>query len=170
LPTTGDKGLVRRGRFTLDRNGDPESITIDVQHPSRALTTFHEIGHFLDLAGIGAPRGWESLVGDGALAEWRELVLDSRAVGYLANQSHEDDLLIAEIALGALEWPELWARSYVQYVVNRAGDLDLVAQLDVHRVPRTGGIYLPLQWDDDDFVVIDQVIEEVFRRLGWRSK
>src|SRR5215217_3055500 len=46
LPTTGDKGLVRRGRFTLDRNGDPESITIDVQHPSRALTTFHEIGHF----------------------------------------------------------------------------------------------------------------------------
>jgi hypothetical protein len=31
LPATDTKGLVRRGRFTLDRDGHPESITIDAQ-------------------------------------------------------------------------------------------------------------------------------------------
>jgi hypothetical protein len=130
-------------------------------NPNRALTTFHEIGN---------PRVWESVVEDGSLEEWREVVLVSRAVEYLAYQSIEDDMLIAEVAEGALEWPELWARSYAQYVLNRTRERDLVSQLDAYRIPRTGGIYLPLQWDDDDFVAIDLAIEKVFPRLGWRNE
>lgn len=170
LPDTGITGLIRRGRFAYSLGGDPESIIIDLRLPDRGLTALHEIGHFLDLCELGPPRRWESLIEDGVLAEWRSVVLGSDGVDRLDELSHATEPLIARTARNALDWPELWSRSYAQYVASRSNGPRLISQLDHYRGPQIGGIYLPLQWEIDDFVAIDHAIEEIFRRLGWRTE
>jgi len=64
--------------------------------------------------------------------------------------------------------PELWARSYAQYVATRSGDAILKAQLAVACERLPGMPYYPEQWDDDDFAPIAEAIDELFRGKGWR--
>ena len=169
LPPAEVEGLVRRGRLSFSREGNPEGITIDPRLANRELTALHEIGHFIDLSGLGPPRRWESMIEDGMLAEWREVVLRTSAVDRLGELADADDPLVAGLARDALDWPELWARSYTQYVVNRANEASLVSQLDGYRIRPLADVYLPLQWLDGDFAAIDHAIEEIFRGQGWRT-
>jgi hypothetical protein len=64
---------------------------------------------------------------------------------------------------------ELWARSYAQYVAIRSGSRTLTSSLNSLRKHEPGRVYYPLQWEDADFDGIDEAIEELFRRIGWRG-
>jgi hypothetical protein len=71
--------------------------------------------------------------------------------------------------VGTLLLPEeLFARSYAQYIAVRSADQELQQSLDAFRETRTGKVYYPMQWHDDDFVAVDQAIDEILVELGWR--
>src|SRR5262249_42881226 len=74
LPPAGVEGLARRGRFTYSREGVAIGITIEIRLSDRGLAALHEIGHFLDLSGIGPAHRWESMIVDGLLRDWRAAI------------------------------------------------------------------------------------------------
>jgi hypothetical protein len=68
-----------------------------------------------------------------------------------------------------LPFQEFWARSYAQFVALVAGDADVAASLDRLRYRTEGELYVPVQWEEDDFVEVGEAIDRLFRRLGWRT-
>lgn len=164
-----------RGRFWYGEDG-PTAISIDLAHRHRGFAAVHEIGHFLDFSGIGAPNTFASETAD-ELAAWRAAAVQSRQVRRLGRSVEAIAGQVApEVALiyhAYLDLPEIWARSYAQYVTIRSRDAALEAGLAAHR---TAGDAEPatierlLHWDDDDFAPVAAAIERLFRRLGWRSE
>lgn len=168
-------GLSTRGTFGK-RAGVPISILIrsDVRHRGFALV--HEVGHLLDVAGLGTGSQFAS-AGESALVEpWKHAVERSAAVRRLRSLIDEVmDLLPGEERvrrLGArtlLEPEELWARSYAQYVAIVSGEPSLLSALDADRMPRPERVYYPIHWSDEDILPIAEAIEALFRRIGWRT-
>jgi hypothetical protein len=52
-------------------------------------------------------------------------------------------------------------------VATRSDHTSVRAGLDAMRSRESDDVYLPQQWDDDDFAEIDAAIEELFRGLRW---
>lgn len=170
-----------RGRLSFDLAGaNPRILVVDPRFGDRAFTAVHEIGHLLDVAGIGRGERFASST-DEQLQPWRECVAASDAFAILGDRARgamdinpiASPMLSASIAARfaaeALLTEEVWARSYAQYIAVRSADQALLASLNRFRRRPVGGLYFPLQWDDDDFVSISEAIDEVFRGLGWRT-
>jgi len=66
-----------------------------------------------------------------------------------------------------MKYNELWARSYVQFIVLRSGSQLLRTDLDARRVGPQEMVYIPRFWEDEDFEPIARTIESLFRRLKW---
>jgi hypothetical protein len=64
---------------------------------------------------------------------------------------------------------EFWARCYAQYVTVVTGDSDATTTLNTLVRRSSGSVYVPVQWEWDDFSSIAEAIERLFRRLGWRT-
>ena len=163
------------GRFWYDRDGRPISISIVPSTPHVGFALVHEIGHFLDLVGIGEPGIFASETA-ADLAPWRVAVERSRRWRELGQAIEPVVRFVPpDEASTLLEYralPELWARSYAQFVTERSGDPALRASLTAHRAAdaaATRQISRLLHWDDDDFAPIAEAIDQLFRRLGWRS-
>jgi hypothetical protein len=60
----------------------------------------------------------------------------------------------------------LRARSYAQFIASHSSSAALKSQLaDAIANPDIPG--LPVHWDANDFVPIDQAMERLFRKKGW---
>jgi hypothetical protein len=167
----GDEGeWIRRGEFLFNpATGEPIAISVEIGAAHRVFAALHEIGHFLDPSAIGRPGRFASRRGD-ELADWREVVVESRAIAGLVLLRDDPSPQVDSKHVRHLLNPiELWARSYAQYVVNRGHSSALRASLDAFRLRAEGRVYYPQQWEDDDFGPIDEAIEGAFRRMGWRS-
>lgn len=173
----------------------PVKIMIDAEHESRMDTTIHEIGHFLDYQGIatavGAWRGFGYLEKTTPLNEFlagyetkrdklltlldkiensklaktivtarynsrdyaykvdgREVLPSSRMLNYLGNRQ------------------ELFARSYVQYIVRKTQDKRLSDSMQLHmkNMPE----YAQFQYHKkEDFGEIEKAFDDLFTELGW---
>jgi hypothetical protein len=167
------------GRFEVEpATGMPIRIVINSATRSR-LAMLHEIGHFLDYAGIGTPNRYASNAAS-ALKSWRRAIRSSRAVEQL-NRMRETGVFEIDRPDGPPEkqpvdvsfvdylllYNELWARGYAQFIASRSGHPSLRADLDARRSRRHDRIYYPRFWDDQDFVSVGQATEQLFRRLGW---
>jgi hypothetical protein len=181
VPATLSPDLGRRGTFVYDAmRGLPIAIRVDAELSDRTLNAFHEVGHFLDFSGIGQPGQWASSA-DPAMREWRRAVRGSRSFRQLHALARRSAVVVGS-PVGAQEVPvkrlaierllpiqEFWARSYAQYVTIVAGDADSIASLDALRRRTAGQLYVPVQWDENDFIEIAEAIDQLFRRLGWRT-
>jgi hypothetical protein len=144
----------------------PIAIAVRLGVPHRRLKTLHEIGHFLDLAGLPGD-GFSSWFA-AELDDWRDAVGRSRALRDLAELSrsmHGTHRQLQE----ALALDEVWARSYAQFVAARCGDPTLLAEVDALRLGKVGEVYYPLHWTADDFASIAAAIVALFRSLSWMS-
>ena len=147
----------------------PHAILVEVNEAHRAFAAVHEIGHLLDLVGIGDVGRFAS-PDDPIMNEWRETVANSSAIERLnqitdevhsgADRDHVADLL---------DPVEAWARSYAQYIARRCQSPELRISLDALRTRDPTKLYYPQQWEEPDFDPIDDAIERLFRRLGWRT-
>lgn len=143
------------GVYRFFKDGTAESIAIKNNLAAwPALTTAHEIGHFLDHQVLG-------VAGKFASAE-HELLADFRAA---VAKSAAFKTMWAELPPSSefLKPYELWARAYAQFIAVRSGKPLLLSQLD--RV-RTGSQPWR-QWSDADFAPIADAIEALFRKKGW---
>ena len=163
--------LVQIERLEFGQQGyyDPKipCVVVSDSAPRPALTLVHEVGHVLDHHGLGGSRSLASRTHP-ALEDWRVATMRSQAYHILWYIGHtsSDPVAVATAAYHLLKG-ELWARAYAQYVVMRSGSRTLLDQLDEVRRPVAETIYLPRQWDDDDFVQIADAIDRLFRRQGW---
>lgn len=164
--------------------GKPIGIRILATGHHKELTTVHEIGHFLDYEGLGKPLEYSSGA-DPTMAEWRTAVEKSQAVQDLKeliqkgkvpitldDGTKTDYTVDVEHVEYLLEWEELWARAYAQYITLRSGNVVLKRQLD--RIRRgVGGnhqVYTAQHWADADFEPIAEAIDKIFEAKGWRTK
>jgi hypothetical protein len=159
------------GLFSFDvlSDGPPTARSIQIRRAAshRPLVAVHEIGHFLDLHGLP---GFGFASADDRVAmldNWRRAVVRSRALGRLRELAASGDSVLRDRAGRLLQADELWARSYAQYVATRSDHTSVRAGLDAMRSRESDDVYLPQQWDDDDFAEIDAAIEELFRGLRW---
>lgn len=149
------------GAFERSTVTTPYRIAVDPGGPTPRLTTAHEIGHFLDFSGMGAPgHQYASLDLPELTSEWKSAVDASDAIARLrvvSPKSHHTYYFSPK---------ELWARSYAQFIAKRSGDSVMNAELDAVRSGRTG-FFESEQWADDDFAPIEAAIEDILRKLSW---
>ncbi|ASU60862.1 hypothetical protein [Nocardiopsis dassonvillei] len=144
-------GAGRAGRY------EPGSRTILLNpvNPNLRETLVHEIGHAIDHAITGSPRRLASIMpSTPALRAWASTVRSSPQYKALYAEPSTDyvDYMIGQ--------PELFARSYAQWVAERTGDRRLQEEIRSHL--DRGGVDQYRQWRDDDFRPIAQALDEVF--------
>ncbi len=62
---------------------------------------------------------------------------------------------------------ELWARSYAQFIASRGRLPRMEHELLAVRTSSPNALYLSVQWEDADFVMLDNEIERLFQQIGW---
>jgi hypothetical protein len=154
LPIYAKAGRGNLGEF-VHRGSEAVQIGIKPDGSWPALTTAHELGHFLDHQVLGTGGKWGSANSE-ALAAFRAAVEGSETVKTI-------QALPESIGAYWLTKHELWARAYAQYVATRSGDATLLAQLEKAR----GGLQPWRQWSDADFKPIAEAIDALFREKGW---
>lgn len=150
------------------------------------FNALHEIGHFLDSQAMGTPgRSRSTALYDERLDPLREAFRKSRAVKRL-EELHEGswvywvphgrkkrerfplDRIRGDVKY-LLQGEEVFARAYAQYIAVRSGDPELLGQLDKLREPYEP-VYIPQQWEDDDFAPILREFDALFEVLGWLKR
>lgn len=148
------------------------------QLDNQTLTLAHELGHFIDHAGLGdALKGLGSLSSE--LETWRNTVFSTKTIRFLEtrlrsierldsteNQTPQGTALTDEREyLRYLLYPwEVFARSYAQYVAVRSRDAQLLREIDDER---RADVYFPTQWADNEFEDVAKAFDEVFQKRGW---
>ncbi|MEU5979396.1 phage minor capsid protein [Streptomyces sp. NPDC047315] len=171
-------------------------ITLNPDGQAPALTAAHELGHFLDHAGLG-PGGQafftdEAIRPGGPLHAWWTAVQDSEQAGMLDflrtldNGSPLVDRVRADGTRYTLDVDhqyidylasprEAFGRAYAQWIALRSGDRRLLSALEVARDPANGEQVIagtglvdgyPRYWEPDDFAPIADALDAAFRRLG----
>ena len=161
----GELGVYRRNRVV---EGHPQSdtaveIVIKGSGSDKEMTIAHEIGHFLDHKGLS---------GKGMSSEDR-----SHAVGKIISALQDTETMRAPLRSAAQRamnrvhinyWTrrrEIWARAYAQYIANKSGDAAMRKQLTAMQEKQYYG-----QWTDEEFLPVQNMIDELFQELGWITR
>lgn len=142
-------------------------------------TMIHEVGHVLDMHGIGVS-GKMSSPRAQVLKPWRDAVKGTESFKRIQAIKNGEKFLVDgnEItpSSGMIEhaeylnkWEEFWARSYFQFVYKRSTS----AALSIEVLDLLNSWYQKTflaQWDEKDFGAVEKAIEAVFIDLGWIVK
>jgi hypothetical protein len=162
IPLVSMKTSTNFGEYEYWRGGAASRIRIHENGTHPALTTAHELGHFVEGTMIpGNGKNDRRFGTDPTLSEWLGTVRASRAHGELAALPRRQyvNYLLSE--------QELWARSYAQWVATRSRDPQLLADLERINSQDKRGAAPPRQWTDEDFEPIAAAIDRLFTSLGW---
>lgn len=135
-------------------------------------TVIHEIGHYIDYEILG--NGESVAATSKRLASWREAV--KQTIAFKNLEVMKDNPGAYEIDFGfagkvkpdpeytsyLLQYDELFARSYFQYILTKTGrlsDLEDVLQDKLYRYR---------QWDNDDFREIEKELDKFFEEKLWK--
>jgi SPP1 gp7 family putative phage head morphogenesis protein len=175
------------GAYRRTQRDVPHDILMNKRYGGKRMTLAHELGHFIDHAGLGQV-GVQRFGSETELMNaWRRAVFSTPTVQTL--EQHRDNMLRqlsttiqtpagprqVFISVRFLDYllsdKELFARSYAQYIAVRSGDKAMLRELrrDQKRVDMDKGIYFSNQWQDDEFEVIAKAFDEAFRQLGWMN-
>jgi hypothetical protein len=175
-----DELMPEGGKYRWEREtGLPLDIRLNPKNDHLELTAVLEIGHLLDHQAIGMPGKFAS-VGHPNLEDWRRAIDSSRCLQKLEDlraagaipYRFADGLIrnvnVGRIAGYLLEPPELFSRSYAQFIVEQSGHDALTAQLHgFNRVENPSSV-VPYYWHDDDFAPIAAAFGRLIIELGWK--
>ena len=145
---------------------DPYEVKIGIDNGPAAvrphMTMLHETGHYLDHKALGIAID-NRRVSDAAYQDWFAAVITSQRIRdlFLAYQSALDPDEMSHLYY-LLSPPEIWARSYAQFIAQRSGNRVILDELVVMQTTN-----LQIQWEDADFADIDRAIEAILREVGW---
>jgi len=148
------------------KGGKATKIAISSYGDHKEFTLAHEIGHFIDLEGIGGKKAFATE--SGAMSDIVKAMKGSDAINTInmALQSGGISPKARKYARYLLTEKEMWARAYSQWVAKKSGDGIMLKQLDQIRIDNEA-IGLPSQWSDADFVPIADKIDARMGELGW---
>lgn len=172
-PVTIDCDTLAYGRvaeFRVLSDGSLEIALDAAQSMTPALDVLHEVGHYVDWAVLTPP----SQMSSGSLSpefdQWLAAVTASNAcqeMHRIATTPGTVDVRLDDgtqvqlvedpgFAQYSLQAPEVFARSYSQYIVARSGNPELGAEL-VHALRN----HYPEQWRPEDFEPIARAIDDL---------
>ena len=168
LPVRQDDGMTEgSGRFRV-RDGRAVDITMEDDRRYPEIVAAHEIGHYLDYAGLPGD-GYQSR--RPTMPEMEELIDLVRAT--------DTWRLIREAAVAAavggseaVEWRrmlwrhELFARAYAQWIAWKSGDRRMLAQLRARTTATEERMQLR-QWPLDEWLPIAEGMDRLFEAAGW---
>jgi hypothetical protein len=143
---------------------NPEHIYINPDKPERsALTTAHEVGHYIDHTAWGSPLNYGS---SESLPELRPLMEAIRTSdGHSTLERIRETLPDYRKHLDYLLSPEeLFARAYSQYIALRSQNPEMLNDVEYRR----SGVFITDQWNDRDFAPIAAEFDKLFAKKGWR--
>lgn len=175
--------VVTRGEalYVSLTDGRPARIEVSAAARFPAFSFVHEIGHYLDHQGLGAPGVWaseEDPLLDSLRRAWersaavRALRRAVRAgrMSFVLPGGLASDVPLARADLEDCEYylrpQELFARSYAQYIARRSQDGVLLDQI-YERREGPEGRFFRVQWPDDDFDGLARAFDRLFEGLGW---
>jgi len=168
IPLTNKVAKGSDGTFYSNPYRGPVSIGIKRTRSTTAFNSaIHEIGHFLDLGGLGNNIRSGSLTSPD-MQPWRDAVAKSEAFRLLREkQASNTSPRLAQYFNYMLSTKEAWARSYAQYIAEKSVNPQLLAELDILRA---GNHALPantFHWSEADFKPIREEIDALFKLKGW---
>jgi hypothetical protein len=165
--------MVHRGVDALGRLGyfDPQYDVLFVSDvtPNAQATSWHETGHLVDYYGLGVSNHDYASYAHPALDDWRGAVDTSSTVRKLwdAAKFRADAIQALNLTVYWLDYPELWARSYAQYIATKADSQVVLSFLDTQTYRVNATEMVRLQWSARDFAPVAHAIDTMFRNLGW---
>lgn len=163
------------GVYTRSLYDVAKDIKISSLGDHKRLTTWHEIGHFIDHKGLPGAGFTTQNAGAELTKAWFDAVQNSKAVQTLAELKYKTELIYKtedgkEIAMRvnrqyvsySTSAIELWARSYAQYIATKSKDTEILGWIE----DQARSVY-PTQWEQDDFAPILAAIDGMFLKLGW---
>ena len=146
------------GLFVADTRG-PVAIRL-TGGDHAALTVIHEIGHFLDFAGLPG-EGFSSRNPKGKLRRVMRAIRKTAEVKEI------------EKAVGPAHYlmkpPELLARAYTQYIVRKSSDPGLIGELVILKFASTLTVEVNKQWSEESFRPVEAAFDRLFKGLGWQK-
>jgi hypothetical protein len=180
VPVVSDSRMREGGKYRWDRaTGAPIDIRLNPRSDHRELTFALEIGHLLDHQATGTPGEFAS-VAHPRLAGWRKAVESSRSfqkledlqaagtIPYQFGDGVTRQVQVGRIAGYLLEPPELFSRSYAQFIAAESRSAILRAQLHGFRRPENPSSVVPYYWDDDEFAALATSLQRLIIEVGWK--
>lgn len=144
------------GFYRIKDDNSPESIEVSKNTRKPTMTILHEIGHYIDYHAL--TRLNISSARD--LTEWREAIENSNAYKELKSMNQNPDKHKIEIGDYSikpdreytqylLQYDELFARSYMQYIMTKNGRAKDVGYYT------EATLYEAIQWQPNDFKQIE---------------
>jgi hypothetical protein len=172
FPIRVTKSRREQGSYQyLVRPNRPIRIELSRHAVFPALTLLHEVGHFLDHVALNRIKQDFGTLVDPMFEPLRERWGRSPGVNQLRRilekgrrlAKHDKRMLHYQLTL-----PELWARTYVQWIVKRSREAFIGEQFERLRNEGIilGGTAHHLQWDDDEFQVIMLEVDRLFAAAG----
>ena len=163
-------------------DGTPQAILLYGQSTLPEWALIHEIGHFLDQQTLGE-RGSFASQNSESFGDWRRAVDATQSVRHLQEMVRDGGVTVVQNGIARhvpvrsgflatqITFPEIWARSYAQYIATRGGSDVLRAQLrGLLRTSASGGdAPYTLHWEADDFIPVLDAIDRLLQRKGWRQ-
>lgn len=182
IPLTSSRTKQYHGAFYHSGGGvrnTPTKIAISSHTSHPEFTLCHEIGHWLDMDGIGTKGSWAS--GSEDLKALRTALDESEAVKKLKGfrGQKETVMMVGDREVNYRvdqnfvrylnEEHEVFARAYSQYIAIESGSPKLIEQLNTIRARAGRTSPYPMQWDDDDFKAVKTEFDNLFEKLKWRK-
>ena len=181
VPVVSDSAMAAGGKYRWDKEtGRPVDIRLNPRSDHLELTTVLELGHLLDHQAIGTAGEFAS-VSHPRLAKWRRTTDSTRAVRRLEDLRAAGSIpfrfaggvvrqiRVQRIAGDLLELPELFSRSYAQFISEASGNAKLALQIHGFRRHENPSSVVPYYWDGDDFGGISKALESLIIELGWKK-
>jgi hypothetical protein len=158
------------GTFSFGWDDKPIKISISPKGDHQALTTLHEVGHFIDNAGV-SNRRWTSeiygiennrIVEVAKKSKWWTGIGDR--IKKFAELSDRPISISPKYVRYLQGSKEVFARAYAQFIAMESGDPILMAQL--RKLQEQA---FSTQWSDEDFKPIAEEFRKLFKERGWMS-
>ena len=180
LPLAPLKSLTLEGYYRYDvSKGRVLGLSVGKTCQRPELTTVHEVGHYLDHNALGTP-GTFSSEWDPLLEDWRIAVEQTQEVSTLRHRLKVASFTVSRDGVRRkyirvdhrviryyLQYTELFARSYAQYIAITSNDPILMVQYN-KKLTHPRHSVIPTQWERNSFEPVRTTIDTLFRKKGWR--
>jgi hypothetical protein len=152
-------------------------LFVHADQTARSLDLIHELGHGLEAYGF-QDLGFRPSAFAQEFEPWRQAIAASQTYQTLfAMQTQKTRVyqsLIGQIeraihqetVVYCLEWHELFARSYAQYIALH-GDQEMRLQISEEADSESRELLYPMQWQSKDFDLIAEELERLLFKKGW---
>ena len=165
------------GSIQYDSAGIPFAMNICRNASEKHITIFHEIGHLIDLVGVGTPGQFESRTANGLFTRLLHLAQATPEImkinDMLASkviQIGGNNLPLPANTLNRLTYlidpAEIVARSYAQFIVEKSRSKKLVKMLQNRKKDNKFGE----QWSETNFRPLLLEWNNILNSIGWHVK